>query len=173
MLSKAGLSTKYWYLAMKMAANINNVGMLVRDENGDIAKVADSSGQQRAMTAFEAHFGEKPDIQRLLLGPFGCLAYLILTEEQRRARGLSSSFGVRAIGGIYLGPEICPKTGVYHHLMTDGRTIFSTPHNIKVIPDVFPGASAKEDAEDPWIPESEEIALVTIDDRSETESGEI
>ena len=39
--------------------------------------------------------------------------------------------------------------------------------------DVFPGASTKEDAEDPWIPESEEIALVTIDDRSETESGEI
>ena len=52
MLSKAGLSTKYWYLAMKMAANINNVVMLVRDENGDIAKVvpvgdrewADSNG---------------------------------------------------------------------------------------------------------------------------------
>ena len=47
----------------------------------------------------------------------------------------------------------------------EGRSIY--------IPDVFPGASAKEDAEDPWIPESEEIALVTIDDRSDTESGEI
>jgi hypothetical protein len=81
---------------------------------------------------------------------------------------------VRAIGGIYLGPEICPKTGViYHHLMTDGRTIFSTPYNIKVIPDVFPGASAKDTVDEPWIPDNEEIALATIDDRLETEGSEI
>ena len=86
---------------------------------------------------------------------------------------MSSSFGVRAIGGVYLGPEICPKTGVFHHLMTDGRTIFSTPHNIKVIPDVFPGASAKETADEAWIPDTEEIALATIDDRLNTESGQI
>ena len=90
----------------------------------------------------KAHFGEKPDLQRILLGPFGSLAYLILTEEQRKARGLSSSFGVRAIAGVYLGPVVCPKTGVFHHLITDGKTIFSSPHNVRIIPDVFPGNTA-------------------------------
>ena len=173
MLSKAGMSSKYWYFAMKMAAVINNIVMLVRDENGEIVKSTDTAGRQKTMTAYEAHFGERPDVQRLLLGPFGCMAYLILTEEQRRARGFSSSFGVRAISGMYLGPEICAKTGVYHHLMTDGRTIFTSPHNIKVIPDVFPAASARDASGEPDLSELDEVAWVTVDDDYEKEIGKV
>jgi hypothetical protein len=49
---------------------------------------------------WESHFGERPNITRYLIAPWGCLVYMVLTGEQRRARKLDKSFGVRAIGGI-------------------------------------------------------------------------
>ena len=146
LLGKAKLPMKYWFHAVKYAVTITNMITLVKDENGVVMKIKDDNGIEREMTAYEAHFGVKPDLQRTLLGPFGALAYLILTREQRSARSLSGSFGVRAIAGIYLGPQICPRTGVYNHVVTDGRTLFTSPQNVKVIPDVFPGAYAGEAA---------------------------
>ena len=35
---------------------------------------------------------------------------------------------------------------MYNHVVTDGRTLFTSPQNVKVIPDVFPGAYAGEAA---------------------------
>jgi hypothetical protein len=77
-------------------------------------------------------------VGELLIGPFGCLAYLILTKEARQRKGMSTYWGVRAIPGIYLGCEVNPRTMVYHHIITDGKTIFSSPNRIKTVPDVYP-----------------------------------
>ena len=84
------------------------------------------------------HYGQRPNVGELLLGLFGCLAYLILTKETRQRKGMSTYWGVRAIPGIYLGCEVNPHTMVYHHIITDGKTIFSSPNRIKTVPDVYP-----------------------------------
>jgi len=89
-------------------------------------------------TVWEHHYGTKPVLQRLLPGPFGCLAYLVLSEEQRRARNFSGHFGIRACAGVYLGCVFNPTTGVFEHMITDGRSIFNSPNQIKCIPDVYP-----------------------------------
>ena len=128
LMEEANIDIPWWYYAMRMAVMITNVTDLERDDEGN----------ELPRTAYEAHFGEKPDMKRLLLGPFGCAAWLILSEEQRQARGLSSSFGMRALHGVYLGPNLCPRTGVYNHMMTDGKNIFQTPHCMKVVEDLFP-----------------------------------
>jgi hypothetical protein len=47
MLSRARLSTKYWYFAIKMAAVTNNMITLVRDEDGVVVKVEDPNGGSR------------------------------------------------------------------------------------------------------------------------------
>jgi hypothetical protein len=51
---------------------------------------------------------------------------------------MSTYWGVRAIPGIYLGYEVNPRTMVYHHIITDGKTIFSSPNRIEPVPDVYP-----------------------------------
>ena len=48
-----------------------------------------------------------------------------------------------------------------HHLVTDGRTIFASPHNVKVIPDVFP-ASGVETDDAVAVGASDEKELVTV-----------
>ena len=128
LLEEANIDIPWWYYAMRMAVMITNVTDLARDDEGN----------ELPCTAYEAHFGEKPDMKRLILGPFGCAAWLILSEEQRQARGLSSSFGMRALHGVYLGPNLCPRTGIFNHMMTDGKNIFQTPHCMKVVEDLFP-----------------------------------
>ena len=173
LLGKAKLPVKYWYHAVKFAVTITNMVTLVKDEHGEVMMIEGSDGIPRPMTAYEAHFGVKPDLQRTLLGPFGALAYLILTREQRSARSLSGSFGVRAIAGIYLGPQICPRTGVYNHVITDGRSLFTSPQNIKVIPDVFPGAYAGEaGAEGEAFTESDMLTALQERDTSTADQGE-
>jgi hypothetical protein len=67
----------------------------------------------------------------------------VLSEEQRRARNLSGHFGIRALAGVYLGCVFNPTTVVFYHMITDGRSIFSSPNQIKKsnkvhIPDVYP-----------------------------------
>ena len=57
--------------------------------------------QEQVKTVWEVQYGQKPDAQRLLLAPLGCLADLILSSEQRKARHLSGHFGVRVLSGIY------------------------------------------------------------------------
>ncbi len=78
------------------------------------------------------------NVGELLLGPFGCLSYLILTKETRQRKGMSTYWGVRAIPGIYLGCEVNPHTMVYHHIIADDKTIFSSPNRIKSVSDVYP-----------------------------------
>ena len=63
---------------------------------------------------------------------------MVLTEKQRKACKLCTHFGVRAIGGIYLGAVCDPVTHVYKHLISDKRSIFSTASNIKIVGDVYP-----------------------------------
>jgi hypothetical protein len=96
------------------------------------------SGVPRDITVWETHYGHRPNVEELLLGPFGCLTYLILTKETRQRKGMSTYWGVKAIPGIYLGCEVNPRTMVYHHIITDGKTIFSSPNRIKPVPDVYP-----------------------------------
>ena len=103
-----------------------------------ILPARDKDGKKLNKTKRENHFGVKPRVQDFLLGPWGCLAYLILTEEQRKARKLCTHFGVRAIGGIYLGTVCDSVTHVYKHLISDGRSIFSTTSNIKIVGNVYP-----------------------------------
>ncbi len=59
-------------------------------------------------SAWEAYFGETPhlDTYATVLWPFGCLAFLILTKEQRQARGLCGHFGNRTLEGLYLAAAI-------------------------------------------------------------------
>ena len=117
MMSAAGAPTSFWYLAVRHAVLISNVILPARDEHGKTI----------GGTVWEAHYGVKPRVQDLLLGPWGCLAYLIMTEEQRqkqhKKRGETKHWGVRAISGIYVGSYCDPQTLVFKHLMTDGRSI--------------------------------------------------
>ena len=158
MLGRAGLGIGWWYHALKFAVTVTNIVNMVTD---DADQPVTKDG--KPVTAWELHFGEKPRLQEILLGPFGSLAYLILSEEQRRARGQSGSFGVRAIVGIYLGPEVDPKTGVYHHLVTDGKTIYASPNNVKIIPDVYP-AEFSPDRESTAITGRDERVLVGLEE---------
>ena len=43
-------------------------------------------GVTRDITVWEAHYGQRPNVGELLLGPFGCLAYLFLTKETRKRK---------------------------------------------------------------------------------------
>ena len=128
MLSHAGAPAAFWFHALVHAVLICNLILPARDKDG----------KKINKTKWENHFGVKPKVQDFLLGPWGCLAYLVLTEEQRSARKLCTHFGVRAIGGIYLGTVCDPVTHVYKHLISDGRSIFSTTNNIKIVGDVYP-----------------------------------
>ena len=89
-------------------------------------------------TVWEAHFGVRPNLRDYLIAPWGCMCYLVLTPDQRQARGADNAFGIRAIGGIYLGVVCNPRTPYVQHLMTDGKTIFTSPNNIRCVGDAFP-----------------------------------
>ena len=45
---------------------------------------AKATGKEERNTVWEAHFGVKPRLDQYLLGPFGRLTFLLLSEEQRR-----------------------------------------------------------------------------------------
>jgi hypothetical protein len=61
------------------------------------------SGVPRDITVWEAHYGQRPNVGELLLGPFGCLAYLVLTKETRQRKGMSTYWG-----GIKPVPDVYP-----------------------------------------------------------------
>ncbi len=90
---RAGLHPGYWYFAVSHAILIMNLMLRART----------LSGVSRDITVWETHYGQRPNVGELLLGPFVCLAYLILTKEARQRKGMSTYWGVRAIPGIYLG----------------------------------------------------------------------
>ena len=67
------------------------------------------------------------------------MCYLVLTPDQRQARGADNAYiGIRAIGGIYLGVVCSPRTPYVQHLITDGKTFFTSPNNIRCVGDAFP-----------------------------------
>ena len=129
MLSTSGLSPQYWWHAVKHAVLIMNLLLQGRD---------DQTGALMGKSIWECHYGVRPKVTDYLIGGFGCLAYLVLTNEQRNQRGLSSFWGIRAIPGIYLGSWVNPRTLVFHHLITDGHTVFTSPTRIRTVPDVYP-----------------------------------
>jgi hypothetical protein len=90
------------------------------------------------MTVWEAHFGRKPNLNRYLIGPWGCLAYIVRTKEQRDKRGMDRSWGPRALAGIYVGCVMNHKEGAYEFLVHDGMRIRLTTANLKIVGDCFP-----------------------------------
>ena len=130
MLNRAGMSISFWWFAMRQAVLISNLILLE-------TPLGESESESRR-SIWEAHFGETPHLDSYVLGPFGCLAFLILTKEQRQARGLCGHFGNRTLQGLYLGAHVDAASGVFRHLFTDGRTVFSTPHALKVVGDGYP-----------------------------------
>lgn len=150
MLLHSGLSIKYWYHALQHAVLICNLLSIARDDDDE----------ELDCTVWEHRYGKKPVLNDLLLGPFGCLAYLVLSQEQRQARNLSGHFGVRALAGVYLGCVFNAGTGVYEHVITDGRSFFSSPNHVKVIADVYP-MKFSPSRELPLIPSHDEDLLLS------------
>jgi hypothetical protein len=130
MLNRAGMSISFWWFAMRQAVLISNLNLMETPLEGS------EPGSRRSI--WEEHFGETPHLDSYVLGPFGCLAFLILTKEQRQARGLCGHFGNRTIQGLYLGAHVDAASGVFRHLFTDGRTVYSTTHVMKVVGDGYP-----------------------------------
>ena len=130
MMSRAGVHVGWWHHAVRHAVLITNLMLLTTSSKED--------GSLVSMTVWEKHFSTRPNITDYLIAPFGCLCYLILSKEQRQQRGLSSHWGVRSIQGLYLGCRVNPKTGIYTHIITDGRSIFGSPNAIKPVVDAFP-----------------------------------
>ena len=124
------MSISFWWFVMRQAVLIINLILLETPLEGS------EPGSRRSI--WETHFGETPHLDSYVLGPFGWLAFLILTKEQRQARGLCGHFGNRTIQGLYLGAHVDAESGVFRHLFTDGRTVYSTPHALKVVGDGYP-----------------------------------
>jgi hypothetical protein len=88
-----------------------------------------------------------------------------MTKEQRQARGLCGHFGNRTLQGLYLGAHVDAASGVFRHLFTDDRTVFSTPHALKVVGDGYPlyqvdgGSSLIPTVEEPNVEQEEDLNL--------------
>ena len=134
MLDQAGMHVGWWYFAIRHAVLITNLVLLEVVEEGS----AKTTGTEVRTTVWEAHFGVQSRLDQYLLRPFGCLAFLLLSKEQRKQRGLCGHFGDRSLQGIYLGCVCDNTTGVFQHLFTDGRTIYTTAHGLHVVPDAYP-----------------------------------
>jgi hypothetical protein len=134
MIDRSGFIIDWWFLVLKHTVLITNI-ILLESVELDSSK---PKGIERRRSVWEAHFGEQACLESYLLGPFGCLAFMILTAEQSKARGLSGHFGDRSLQGLYLGCQVDGTSGVFKHLCTDGRNIFATPHAMKVVTDVYP-----------------------------------
>ena len=125
----ANAPLEFWFLCLSHMVLIAN--LIRRTRVQETKELLDQ-------TVWESHFGEKPNITRYLIAPWGCLVYMVLTGEQRRARKLDKSFGVRAIGGIFVGTWVNPRTSVYHFLVHDGSNLLATTSNLTVVGDCFP-----------------------------------
>ena len=87
---------------------------------------------EQKISAWEAQYDEKPHAD-LILGPFGCLAHLVLQKEHRLARldpkddtDEGIGFGVRSIVGVFLGVHVDPVTMFYTNLITDGKNVYTS-----------------------------------------------
>jgi hypothetical protein len=126
MFDRARMHVGWWYFFIRNTVLITNLVLLEAVEEGS----PKATGKEARTTVWEAHFGVQPRLDQYLLGPFGCLAFLLLSEEQRKQRGLCGHFGDRSLQGIYLVCACDSTTGVFQHLFTDGRTIYVTAHGL-------------------------------------------
>ena len=117
----AGTPPEYWDFALQQACLIRN--MIYPPPN------------KTASTIWEAHYGIKPDVS--ILQPFGCLAYICMTREQQGARGISHSFGPRALTGVYLGLNNIHGASK-HVVMSDAKLLCTTSQNIIFNPTIYP-----------------------------------
>ena len=109
-LRHAGAVTAFWWFCLQHMVFICNLLLLARDPK---------TRQALDKTVWEAHFGVRQNLRDYLIAPWGCMCYLVLTPDQRQARGADNAFGIRAIGGIYLGVVCNPRTPYVQHLMTE------------------------------------------------------
>ncbi len=167
MIDRAGFSIDCWFLVFKHDVLITNI-ILLESVEPDSSK---AKGIGRTRSVWEVPFWEQACLESYLLGPFGCLVFMILMGEQRQARGLSGHFGDRLLQGLYLGCQVDGANGVFKHLFTDVLNIFATPYTVKVVPDVYPlrvqnprkGPIPSIDDIDMQLPDDEEgVTLVTF-----------
>ena len=67
------------------------LNLLLRSRDNDTKEI-------KEMTVWEAHFGRKPNLNHYLLGPWGCLAYIVLTKEPGQ-EGNGQELGSEGTGG--------------------------------------------------------------------------
>ena len=161
-LAHACAPLEFWYYCIRHMMLIANLILLARDPD---------TRTPMEMTVWQAHYGVRPNLHKYLIAPWGCLAYLCLTSEQRSKKKMDKKWGPRAIAGIFIGCYVNPKTDIYHFLIHDGRTIFATSGNLRVVGDCFPfkyqqgrDIQMKTDADDS---DEEEVVMT-----AGTESGE-
>ncbi len=99
-----------------MSHVVFTLNLLLRSRDSDTKEI-------KEMTIWEAPFGRRPNLNRYLIGPWGCLANIVLTKEQRDKRGMDKSWGPRALAGIYVGCVMHFKEGAYEFLVHDGMRI--------------------------------------------------
>ena len=133
-LAHAHAPLEFWYLCLTHMALTANLLLRAQDPKTD--KHEHSIGHK--CTAWEAHYGVKPNINRFLIAPWGCLAYLCLSREQRDKKKMNKHWGARAIAGIFVGCHVEASTEAYNFLIFDGRTIFAQTSHIRVVGDCFP-----------------------------------
>jgi len=116
---------------------------------------------EQKISAWEAQYYEKPHAD-LILGPFGCLAHLVLQKEHRLARLDPKDdtdgdivFGVRSIVGVFLGVHVDPVTMSYTYLMTYGKNVYASKNNIITTGDIFPyNITVPQDVETQVVPKA-------------------
>ena len=131
-LAHANAPLEFWFLCLSHVVFTLNLLLLSRKGNEQ-----DTEGA-KPMTVWEAHFGERPNLNWYLIGPWGCLAYIVLTKEQRAKKGMDKSWGPRALAGIYVGCVMNHREGAYEFLVHDGMRIRSTTANLRIVGDCFP-----------------------------------
>jgi len=128
-LAHANAPLEFWFLCLSHV--VFTLNLLLRSRDSVTKEI-------KNMTVWEAHFGRKPNLNRYLIGPWGCLAYIVLTKEQREKKGMDRSWGPRALAGIYVGCVMNHKEAAYEFLVHDGMRIRSTTANLKIVGDCFP-----------------------------------
>ena len=132
-LGDSNLHASYWFYAIRHASVLANMIFLVKLRKDPEQKIS----------AWGAQYEKKQ--LALILGPFGCLAHLVLQKEHSLAHldpkdftdgGIK--FGVRSIVVVYLGVHVDPVTIFYTYLMTDAKNVYTSKKNISTTGDIFP-----------------------------------
>jgi hypothetical protein len=109
MIDRTGFIIDWWFLVLKHVVLITNL-ILLESIEPECNKVG---GIERRRSVWEVHFGEQTCLESYLLGPFGCLSFMILTTDQCKTRGLSGHFRDRSLQGLYLGCQVDGESGVF------------------------------------------------------------